>query len=67
MKENNEELSVQEIHAANYAEPDATVITEKNGTNGKEKAINKLSPASEENVSEKIAVRKRLKKMLKKN
>ena len=66
MKENNEELSVQEIHAANYAEPGATVITEKNGRNGKEKAVNKLSPASEENVSEKIAVSKKAQKNVEK-
>ena len=48
MKENNQELSEQEIHAANYAEPDATVITEKNGRNGKEKAVNKFKTKSDQ-------------------
>src|SRR4051812_1422226 len=66
MKENNEELRAQEIHAANYAEPDATLITEKYGRNGKEKSVNKLSPAYEENVSEKIAVSKKTQKNVEK-
>src|SRR5689334_20481576 len=65
MKENNEEPSFQDMQA-NHAEPDTTAFNEKNEVNGKEKAVNNLSGASEENVPGKIAAKKKTKKNIEK-
>jgi 4-alpha-glucanotransferase len=66
MKENNEEINVQNLNGANHAELNTNSITDKNELSGKEKKVNNLSIPSEKNISEKAASKKMAKKNIEK-